>query len=125
MKYFIIFSLFLSAIYGRNIYSHEINNGCNEVKDFINNETLSGEWQLQPVLASDTASGKIPTLKFDLAAEKFSGFSGCNAINGSFVIKAEALSFNEQVISTKMACPGYNENIFMDNLLKTNRYQIK
>jgi len=24
-----------------------------------------------------------------------------------------------------MACPGYNEKAFLDNLLKTNRYRIK
>ncbi len=28
------------------------------------------------VLASDTGSGKIPTLTFDLAANKFKGFPG-------------------------------------------------
>ena len=92
-----------------------------------NNDTLTiaGTWNLIPALSSDTAAGKIPQLKFDLKTNRFSGNTGCNSMAGSFVIKQDALSFGENIISTKMACPGYNEKIFLDNLLKTNRYQIK
>jgi heat shock protein HslJ len=46
-------------------------------------------------------------------------------MSGSFEIKQDALKFSENVISTKMACPGYNEQPFFDNLLKVNRYEIK
>ena len=93
--------------------------------DAAKNETLAGKWQLQPVLASDTASGKIPVLNFDLSTKKVSGNTGCNSFGGSFNLNGDALSFNNNMISTKMACPGYNEKAFIDNLLKTNRYQIK
>lgn len=93
--------------------------------DAKKNETLQGEWYLQPVLTSDTAAGKIPTLKFDLKTNKVGGNTGCNSFNGSFIAKDDALNFSNNMISTKMACPGYNEKAFLDNLLKTNRYQIK
>jgi len=89
------------------------------------NETLSGAWQLQPVLASDTAAGKIPTINFDMVKHRFTGNTGCNEMSGSFIVRGDSLSFNEQVISTKMSCPGYNEKTFFDNLVNTNRYQIK
>ena len=89
------------------------------------NENIAGNWQLQPVLASDTASGKIPTLNFDLTHHKFTGNTGCNSMSGSFVIKEDALSFAEQIIITRMACPGYNEKAFLENFTKTNRFQIK
>lgn len=87
--------------------------------------SIAGEWQLMPVLASDTATGKIPFINFDLKTNRFSGNTGCNSMSGNFEINKDALKFNENVISTKMACPGYNEQPFFDNLLKTNRYVIK
>ena len=46
-------------------------------------------------------------------------------MSGSFVIKEDALSFAEQIIITRMACPGYNEKAFLENFTKTNRFQIK
>jgi heat shock protein HslJ len=78
-----------------------------------------------PVLASDTAAGKIPQLNFNLKTNRFSGNTGCNTMSGSFDVKEDALRFGENMVSTKMACPGYNEKVFIDNLLKTNRYEIK
>ena len=87
--------------------------------------TLQGRWELMPVMASDTATGKIPFLNFDLKAGKFSGNTGCNNISGDFLLKQDVFQFGENMISTKMACTGYNEKAFLDNLLKTNRYEIK
>ena len=87
--------------------------------------SLQGKWKLMPVMASDTAAGKIPFLDFDLKAGKFSGNTGCNNISGSFLFKEDALQFGENMISTKMECTGYNEKAFLDNLIKTNRYEIK
>ena len=98
---------------------------ADSTKDAAKNETLAGKWYLQPALPSDTASGKIPTLDFDLKTRKFNGNTGCNGMSGSFSLNGDALSFSENIISTKMACTGYNEKAFFDNLLKTNRYQIK
>ena len=86
---------------------------------------IAGEWELMPVMASDTATGTIPELNFDLSTAKFSGNTGCNTMQGSFVINKDALNFGADMVSTKMACQGYNEKAFIDNLLKTNRYEIK
>ena len=85
----------------------------------------AGNWKLMPVLASDTAAGKIPEINFDLKTNRFSGNSGCNAMSGTFILKQDGLVFNQNIITTKMACPGYNEKAFFDNLLRTNRYEIK
>lgn len=94
-------------------------------KDALQNETLAGEWHLQPVLASDTASGRIPSLNFDLKAKRVKGNTGCNSFSGTFVADKQSLHFNKDIISTKMACPGYNEKAFIKNLIKTNRYLIR
>ena len=89
------------------------------------NETLAGTWILQPALASDTAAGRIPKINFDLVKHRFTGNTGCNDMSGSFFLKGDSLAFNEQITSAKIVCEGYNEKAFLDNLFKTNRYQIK
>ena len=123
MKQLIIACVFLSAITCKS-YSQAIQ-GLASLHNVIDTATIAGNWQLQPVLASDTAAGKIPQLKFDLKTNQFSGNTGCNTMAGSFTINHDALNFKENMASTKMACPGYNEQIFLENLFKTNRYEIK
>ena len=89
------------------------------------NITLEGAWQLEPVLPSDTAAGKIPTIVFDLTTKKFQGNTGCNNMSGNFYTSGDSISFNEQILMTKMACPGYNEQGFIESLTRTNRYKIE
>ncbi|MFT3826185.1 MAG: META domain-containing protein [Chitinophagaceae bacterium] len=86
---------------------------------------LRGEWFLQAVLPSDTATGKIPSLNFDLAKRRVSGNTGCNRLSGSFVLTDTSLTFGKDMITTKMACIGYNEHAFLENLVRTNHYKIK
>jgi len=126
MKQLIITCIFLSAITCKSyLQATHSSQSLTSFRNTTDTATISGNWQLQPVLASDTATGKIPQLNFDLKTNKFSGNTGCNAMTGSFVINQDALSFKENMACTKMACPGYNEQIFLENLLKTNRYEIK
>lgn len=125
MKHLLFAGLFLSAvIYGPNIRNTNLRDskGVQIVHD---TSTIAGTWYLMPVLSSDTAAGKLPTLNFELTEGRFSGNNGCNAMSGSFFIKEDALRFGDNVVSTKMACPGYNEKLFVNNLLKTNRFMIK
>jgi len=133
MKYFLFSSLLLLTVTCHNNISETGTNdsvitqtdSLTNTKDAVQNETLAGEWHLQPVLASDTASGKIPSLNFDLKTKRVKGNTGCNSFGGTFTVSAQSLHFNKNMISTKMACPGYNEKAFVDNLLKTNRYLIR
>ncbi|CAN5549180.1 hypothetical protein BH10BAC2_BH10BAC2_39620 [soil metagenome] len=97
----------------------------NSLDDTTNTVSLEGAWQLQPVLPSDTAAGKIPIFVFDLISKKFQGNTGCNNMSGSFYLENDSLSFGEQILTTKMACPGYNEEGFIQSLTKTNRYTIE
>ena len=87
--------------------------------------SVEGEWYLQPALPSDTATGRIPRLHFSLTDKRFSGHTGCNSMSGVFTIQADQLMFGKNMLTTKMACPGYNENDFIANLLRVNRYKIK
>jgi heat shock protein HslJ len=86
---------------------------------------LGGLWFLQPVLASDTATGKIPRIIFDLSSRGFSGNTGCNEMKGTFEYTDSTLTFNQHITTTKMNCVGYNEKAFLENLLRTNRYRLE
>ncbi|MEO6314850.1 MAG: META domain-containing protein [Chitinophagaceae bacterium] len=87
--------------------------------------TLAGKWYLQPVLASDTAAGKIPVLQINLSGNSFTGNTGCNNMRGSFQKTPTSFSFNKNIITTKMLCPGYDEAAFMRSLLQANNYKIE
>jgi len=85
--------------------------------------SLNGEWFLQPVLASDTAAGKFPSIKFNVVKGTFTGNTGCNRMNGTFKRTDTSLTINEHIAITKMVCPGFNEAAFLKTLLNTNRYK--
>ncbi|MBN9296468.1 MAG: META domain-containing protein [Filimonas sp.] len=87
--------------------------------------SLSGTWYLKPALPSDTITGRFPKISFTLTAQTFTGFTGCNSMAGSFKKDGSDLVFGKNIISTKMACIGYNERAFLENLLKTNNYSIE
>jgi heat shock protein HslJ len=89
--------------------------------------TLGGSWVLQPVLPSDTAAGRTPTLQLDLARSRFSGNTGCNTMHGSFWYSKtdSSLSFSDKIVTTKMACPGYNEPAFIKSLQHTSHYRLR
>ncbi|MFT3932300.1 MAG: META domain-containing protein [Chitinophagaceae bacterium] len=87
--------------------------------------TLNGKWFLQPMLSSDTATGKIPTLQINLAGSTFSGNTGCNTMRGSFQKTDSSLVFNKQIITTRMLCAGYDEAAFLRSLLRVNRYRLE
>ncbi|MCS3798136.1 META domain-containing protein [Niastella sp. OAS944] len=86
---------------------------------------LGGVWFLQPVMASDTAVGKIPRLDLNLSTKRFTGNTGCNNMNGSFDFTDTTIQFNQRIVTTRMACVGYNEKAFLENLLRANNYKLQ
>jgi heat shock protein HslJ len=88
---------------------------------------LEGKWYLMPLLPSDTAAGKTPVLELDLKKSHFSGNTGCNSMNGQFWFSSHdsSLSFSDKFVTTKMACPGYNERSFIKSLLNTAYYHLR
>ena len=94
------------------------------VEEKINMQSLNGNWQLQLLFASDNNWPKQPSLNIDLNGKTFSANSGCNAIRGKFTIADNYIGFDQNIISTKMACQGNYEKTFLAALLKVNRYTI-
>jgi len=86
---------------------------------------LEGKWFLLPVLSSDTATGRIPTLVFDVNRHRLTGNTGCNSISGRFSVSGKSLQIDSNIVTTKMACTGYNEKAFIKSLLRANSYKIQ
>ena len=89
--------------------------------------TLGGVWYLQPVLPSDTAAGKTPSLDLNLEKTRFLGNTGCNSMQGKFWFSKtdSSLSFSDNIATSKMACPGYNEPAFIKSLQHAGRYRLR
>jgi heat shock protein HslJ len=86
---------------------------------------LNSNWQLQKLWASDNKWPKNPVIIFDYEQKTFTGNNGCNNIRGKFKSSGSFIAFDKQMISTRMACSGYNENTFNNALLKVNKFTIK
>lgn len=63
-------------------------------------------------------------MTFNLEEKRVSGNSSCNSFSGKLVADDTSISFNEPMVSTKMACPGQGESIFFETLKKVNKYNI-
>jgi len=89
--------------------------------------TLGGRWYLQPVLPSDTATGKLPWLDLNLGLSRFTGNTGCNSMHGKFYFSKtdSSLSFSDKIDVAKMICPGFNEPAFLKSLRNTARYKLR
>lgn len=89
--------------------------------------TLGGMWYLQPMLPSDTAAGKVPTLDLNLEKSRFSGNTGCNNMHGEFWFSKtdSSLSFGDKMNITKKSCTGYNEPAFIKSLRSAGRYRLR
>ena len=94
-------------------------------KEKTDTTTLNGKWYLQPLLASDTATGQIPVLHINGSSGTFTGNTGCNNMRGSFQKTDTSFVFNQNIITTKMNCIGYDEAAFLRNLQRTNRYKFE
>jgi len=71
------------------------------------------------------AGSRAPTLRFDTATSRASGFAGCNRFTGAIVLAGDRLAFGP-IATTRMACPdGMGlEQRFLAMLGATTSYRI-
>lgn len=91
----------------------------------IDVKQLDGVWILKSINGADAATkfGKadvVPTLAFDITANRVSGKGGCNGYGGSFSLNNNQLVVGE-LIKTQMACLNMDaENEYMKALSDTS-----
>lgn len=91
------------------------------------NLPLASQWIIE---VFNDKTDKVPvtknsyfTIQEDL--KSFSGNGGCNSMSGSLKVKDDFIHFSDIMI-TEMACEHLaQEQIFMENLQKVNKYEIK
>jgi heat shock protein HslJ len=86
---------------------------------------LQGKWQLENLWGMDSTQLRPAYISFDFDSLSFTGNTGCNSISGKFSFSNELIIIDRRIISTKMACPGYNDKNFINLLLKINRFNIE
>jgi heat shock protein HslJ len=106
---------------------------CSTLKNSVASSSdlskLEGTWELTYISGPRIAfnglyPGKKPQMSFNLDEKRVSGNSSCNSFSGKLVADDTSISFNEPMLSTKMACPGQGESIFFETLKKVNKYNI-
>ncbi|MFL9481391.1 META domain-containing protein [Chitinophagaceae bacterium LWZ2-11] len=101
-------------------------NSAKKTQQSSNIKSLQGQWELQLEDATALKAPKKPMLNFNTDSTSFSGNTGCNLINGRFQsAQPGAISFNNNMATTRMACMEYNDNAFTDKLLQANKYVVK
>ena len=90
---------------------------------------LEGRWELTLFTSggkefAEMAGPRRPELMFNTAEKKVSGTTGCNQLSGSYTVSASAFQFGTPMALTKMACPSYDETVFLNALTSINRFAI-
>lgn len=67
----------------------------------------------------------LPTMKFDAEKKSVSGSTGCNSYTGGYNLDVYGLTFDENMIMTKMACPNAStETAFLDAIQKAATFEM-
>ena len=103
--------------------------GSNKISSTSNTRKLRGTWLLNyitgPRIAFDGLfPGEKPTIRFDVSGKRVTGNTSCNSYSGSFDAEGTTINFKEPLTSTKMACPGEGESVFLKILEKINTYDV-
>lgn len=100
-------------------------NGCGQ---YITDYRLHDIWVLEELngkrISSEDFGKEFPMLEIYASTNKFSGFSGCNRINGSLFFEKGKLRFIN-ITSTEMACDNlYKETEYISTLQNITSYSI-
>ncbi len=90
---------------------------------------LQGTWEANivtgsPIPFEERYPNKKPSLVFDLSENRVSGSTGCNQFNGPVKIDGRKIKFSDQMVMTRMMCPGEGEPVFLKTLSSVNRFAL-
>lgn len=104
----------------------KIFNGCG---NYITDYRLHDIWVLEKMkgemVNGNMFAKEVPNMEIYAKENRFSGYAGCNRMNGSLFFEKGLLRF-VNVVTTEMACgPGNKENEFLKALQSSVRYSIE
>lgn len=99
--------------------------GCGQ---YITDYRLHDIWVLEELngkkISSEDFGKKFPMMEIYASTNKFSGFSGCNQMNGSLFSEKEKLRFIN-IVTTEMMCDhSYKETEYITTLQNITSYSI-
>ena len=90
---------------------------------------LNGTWHLEYISGPGIAfeglyPDKRPLIIFNTTDSSFSGNTSCNSYRGKLQADDRKIFFSDDMIMTRMACPGEGERVFLNTLRKINQYML-
>lgn len=90
---------------------------------------LEGTWVFQNFTSINTDlkilfPERVPQFTLEVKNGRFSGFAGCNNINGKLIVDRSTISFAQPFSGTKMSCNAMGEGKFIEMLRNIKYYQI-
>ncbi len=82
-------------------------------------ETLNGN-----MVTNENRKNELPLMEINSASNRFTGYSGCNRMNGTLFFEMGVLRFKD-ILTTKMACHDNLENEFLKALKSATAYKIE
>jgi len=86
------------------------------------------EWvvvEMKGVPVQQSGGRRDAHITFDVNAKTFTGYGGCNQINGNYNLDKKMVKFTE-VVSTKMSCNDIEfENTFLSTLSGIDHYEVR
>ncbi|MDB5246934.1 MAG: protein of unknown function Meta and HslJ [Segetibacter sp.] len=67
---------------------------------------------------------RTPTLTINALNRIFTGNTGCNSLSGSFNFSDKDIQFGRNIVTSKMMCNEYDENVFLSALKKADNYTL-
>ncbi len=85
---------------------------------------LYGEWTIIEIQNKAVYTQERPYIYIDFNGKKFYGNNGCNAINGNFTLKGNAIAFNN-IISTNQTCSSTTSELtVMRNFAEVRTFEL-
>jgi heat shock protein HslJ len=89
----------------------------------INDSWILKEFDGKEASPVDFPNG-MPSLQFYTSKDKVNGFGGCNRFHAKLSVKKNKVKI-EEIVATKMACPGDGEEDFLERLAEVKEYRIE
>lgn len=101
-------------------------NGCG---DYITDYRLHDIWVLEELkgirINLSNFENELPSMEINTTTNTFTGFAGCNSMNGKLFFDNSVLRFTDLATTKKMCSPNNQERIFLTALQSVTSYIIE
>lgn len=91
---------------------------------------LNGAWELTYISGATMGADQLypnkkPLINFNIIESKVNGNTGCNSFTGEILsIRPGEISFDDNMVMTRMFCEGQGETVFVNNLKSVKAFRL-